>query len=278
MIVGYTPGYLGAVITPDGVVVYGTGYVYPAYVGAYVWYPPPATYGYGVAMAWTPWTGWAMGFGFGMAVGMAMWGPAPCYGAAWGWHGGAAWGGPGGWAATSGNVYHQWGSTGAVTRTSGGFNAATGNAWSSQTAHSYNSTTGRMSSGQRGSVQNVYTGNYAHGASGSTYNPSTGVKASGGTATVGNASTGKSETVSAGKVTGPDGQSTSAVHAGNETYADHDGNVYRYNSQSGTYQQHDSGGGWSAYSGHVDRPFRRKPITRSGPSRSPFPARQSPGG
>ncbi len=245
VVVGYTPGYLGAVITPDGVVVYGTGYVYPAYVGAYVWYPPPATYGYGVAMAWTPATGWAMGFGFGMAVGMAMWGPAPCYGAAWGWHGGAAWGGPGGWAATSGNVYHQWGSTGAVTRTSGGFNASTGNAWSSQTAHSYNSTTGRMSAGQTGSVQNVYTGNYAHGASGTTYNPSTGVKASGGTATVGNAATGKSETVSAGKVTGPDGQSTSAVHAGNETYADHDGNVSRYNSQTGTFQQHDSGGGWS---------------------------------
>ncbi len=28
--VGYTPGYLGEVITPDGVVVHGTGYAYPA--------------------------------------------------------------------------------------------------------------------------------------------------------------------------------------------------------------------------------------------------------
>ena len=242
--VGYTPGYLGEVVTPDGVVVYGTGYVYPAYVGVSVWYPPPVTYGYGVAMAWTPWTGWAMGFGFGMAMGMAMWGASPCWGAAWGWHGGAAWG-AGGWAATSGNVYHQWGSTGAVTRTSGGYNAWSGNAWSNQVAHSYNSTTGRMSAGQRGTVQNVYTGNYAHDAAGTTYNPKTGVTASGAKATVGNAYTGKSETVSAGKVTGPGGQSTSAVHAGNETYADHDGNVYRYNSQSGSFQQHDSGGGWS---------------------------------
>lgn len=242
--VGYTPGYLGEVVTPDGVVVYGTGYVYPAYVGAAVWYPPPVTYGYGVAMAWTPWTGWAMGFGFGLAMGAAMWGPAPCWGAAWGWHGGAAWG-PGGWAATSGNVYHQWGSTGAVTRTSGGYNAWTGNAWSNQVGHSYNSTTGRISAGQRGTVQNVYTGNYAHDAAGSTYNPRTGTSASGAKVTVGNAYTGKSETVSAGKVTGPGGQSTSVAHAGNETYADHDGNVYRYDSQTGSFQQHDSGGGWS---------------------------------
>ena len=243
--VGYTPGYLGEMITPDGVVVYGTGYVYPAYVGAAVWYPPPMTYGYGVAMAWTPWTGWAMGFGFGLAMGAAMWGPAPCWGAAWGWHGGAAWGGPGGWAATSGNVYHQWGSTGAVTRTSGGYNAWTGNAWSNQVGHSYNSSTGRISAGQRGTVQNVYTGNYAHDAAGSTYNPRTGTSATGAKVTVGNAYTGKSETVSAGKVTGPGGQSTEVAHAGNTTYADHDGNVYRYDSQSGSFQQHDSGGGWS---------------------------------
>ena len=42
--VGYTPGYYGTVMTTDGIVVYGTGYVYPAYIGA-VWYPPPPTYG-----------------------------------------------------------------------------------------------------------------------------------------------------------------------------------------------------------------------------------------
>ena len=263
VVVGYTPGYLGEVVTPDGVVVYGTGYVYPAYVGVAVWYPPPVTYGYGVAMAWTPWTGWAMGFGFGLAMGMAMWGPAPCWGAAWGWHGGVAWG-AGGWAATSGNVYHQWGNTGAVTRTSGGYNAWTGNAWSNQVAHSYNSTTGRMSAGQRGTVQNVYTGNYAHDAAGTTYNPKTGVTASGAKATVGNAYTGKSETVSAGKVTGPGGQSTSAVHAGNETYADHDGNVYRYNSQSGSFQQHDSGGGWSNATPEKSQSLSNEQAARTG--------------
>jgi hypothetical protein len=243
--VGYTPGYLGEVVTSDGVVVYGTGYVYPAYMGVAVWYPPPVTYGYGVGMAWTPWTGWAMGFGFGMAMGAAMWGPAPYWGAAaYGYHGGAAWG-PGGYAATTGNVYHQWGSTGAVTRTSGGYNAWSGNAWSNQVAHSYNSSTGAMSAGQRGSVQNVYTGNYAHEASGSTYNPKTGTSASGARATVGNATTGKSETVGAGTVTGPGGQTTHVAQAGDNYYGDKDGNVYKYNSQTGSYQQHDQGGGWS---------------------------------
>ncbi len=44
--VGYTPGYLGTVVAPDGVVVYGTGVVYTPWVGA-VWYPPPPTYGFG---------------------------------------------------------------------------------------------------------------------------------------------------------------------------------------------------------------------------------------
>jgi len=54
--VGYTPGYLGTVVTPEGVVVYGTGLVYPAYVGT-VWYPPPPTYGYGAGFSWGATTG-----------------------------------------------------------------------------------------------------------------------------------------------------------------------------------------------------------------------------
>ncbi|MFO7601405.1 MAG: carbohydrate-binding family V/XII, partial [Candidatus Desulfacyla sp.] len=31
VVVGYTPGYYGTVVAPAGVVVYGTGYVYPPY-------------------------------------------------------------------------------------------------------------------------------------------------------------------------------------------------------------------------------------------------------
>jgi len=40
---GYTPGYLGSISTTDGVVVHGTGYVYPPWIGS-AWYPFPATY------------------------------------------------------------------------------------------------------------------------------------------------------------------------------------------------------------------------------------------
>jgi len=261
VVVGYTPGYLGTVVAPGGVIVYGTGYTYVSYVGPTIWYPPPVTYGYAANPYWTPWTGWAMGFGMGMAFGAAIaggssccwgycpapyWGAMPYYpsyahygaygGAYWGPHGSAAVWGPGGWAATSGNVYHQWGATGAVTRTSGGYNAWTGNAWSTQVGHSYNSMTGRVAAGERGAVQNVYTGNYAYGGRGATYNPNTGVTARGGTATYGNAYSGSQNTAKWGQVSGPAGQTGGYANVNGNHYADHDGNVYR-----------NTGSGWQSY-------------------------------
>jgi hypothetical protein len=66
--VGYTPGYYGTVVAPTTVVVYGTGYYYPPYVGAY-YYPYPPTYGYGAGFAWGAFTG----FTFGLVVG-GIWG------------------------------------------------------------------------------------------------------------------------------------------------------------------------------------------------------------
>jgi hypothetical protein len=245
VVVGYTPGYMGTVVTADGVVVYGTGYAYTPYIGATVWYPAPVTYGYSAAWAWTPWTGWAMGFGFGMYMGAAWgygccwgcapyWGAYPYHGYAYGPAGAAAWG-PGGWAATTGNVYSHWGSTTAVSRSSAGYNAWTGNAWSSKVGTSYNSVTGRVSAGQRASVSNVYTGNYAYGQRGATYNPSTGVGARGGSVTYGNVNTGAQDTAKWGQVSGPHG-STGVVQSGNNSYADHNGNVYK-----------DTGSGWQKY-------------------------------
>jgi hypothetical protein len=69
--VGYTPGYYGTVLSSDGVVVYGTGYYYPPYIGA-VYYPPPYyTYGYGA--------GFTVGFFFGFAMAGGWYGPC-CYG------------------------------------------------------------------------------------------------------------------------------------------------------------------------------------------------------
>jgi hypothetical protein len=63
--VGYTPGYMGVIIAPGGVVVYGTGYVYPPVVvgTTYVSYPP--TYGSGASFA----MGAAVGFAFGYCAG-----------------------------------------------------------------------------------------------------------------------------------------------------------------------------------------------------------------
>src|SRR5215471_7290631 len=252
VVAGYTPGYMGTVLTTDGVVVYGTGYTYVPYISATVWYAPPITYGYAVNPTWTPWTGWAMGFGLGWAMGAA-WGSSCCwgYGAApyWGampyapyggyahgvYGGTVAWG-PGGWAATTGNVYSHWGATTAVSRGSAGYNAWTGNAWASRVGTSYNSVTGRVSAGQRAGVQNVYTGNYAYGQRGATYSPRTGVSARGGSVTYGNAYTGQQQTARGAQVTGPRGQTTGAARVGNDYYADHDGNVYK-----------DTGSGWQKY-------------------------------
>jgi hypothetical protein len=273
--VGYTPGYYGSCVS-QGTVVYGTGYSYPPYVGS-VWYGPPVTYGAGVAITYTPWTGWTYGFGFGWSWGAVTvgwgwgaypwWGPVgwgyyypyPYYrppywgGAAWGpWGGGAVWG-PGGWAATTGNVYHRWGATSAVTRTSGGYNAWTGDAWRSSAGMSYNSRTGNLSAGQRSAVGNVYTGNYAYGGRGGSVNTRTGGSASGGRVTAGNVYTGNQ--VTAGRVSGTTGagESGSAAWArgeqggvarvGDDVYAGKDGNVYKRTGEGG-WEQQQPGGSW----------------------------------
>ena len=252
--VGYTPGYMGSYVS-DGTVVYGTGYTYTPYIGETVWYGPPVTYGYAAGIAWTPWTGWGYGFGMGWAYGAAWgaaawgWGAAPYWGGYYGaWGAAGAYGawGPGSWAASSGNVYHQWGNTSAVTHSSAGYNAWTGNAWSGQAGHSYNSQTGQISAGQRGTVGNVYTGNYASGTRGATYNPTTGVSASGARGTVGNAYTGQSTNVARANVSGPGGNEVRAATVGNDHYADVNGNVYK-NTGSG-WEQHNSSGGWNSAS------------------------------
>ena len=253
--VGYTPGYYGTYVDPDGVVVYGTGYYYTPWIGT-VWYGPPVTYGVAAAVAYTPWTGWAVGFGFGWAWGASTagwaWGAypwwGPMHGAAWGPYGAATWG-PGGWAATTGNVYHHWGSTTAVTRSSAGFNAWTGNEWANHVGASYNSRTGTLAAGQRAGVGNVYTGNYAYGSRGAAVNTRTGAAASGSRVTVGNAYTGQSASASRAQVYNPRTGETStwsAGHSGNDFYASHDGHVYQRDT-SGDWQQHSGGGdgGWS---------------------------------
>ena len=96
--VGYTPGYYGTVVSSDGVVVYGTGYYYPPYIGTY-WYPPPVTYGYGA--------GFATGVFF---ISFAIIATRP-------WYGPCCWSG-GGVYISHHNTYNRWG--GGSTITGGG--------------------------------------------------------------------------------------------------------------------------------------------------------------
>ena len=278
VVVGYTPGYYGAYVT-GGTVVYGTGYYYTPWVGTY-WYGPPVTYGFGVSMAYTPWTGWSFAFGFGWAWGAAAityggwgYGPRPWWGpvgvayyapAHYPWRysgGGAVWGprpgsgavwGPGGWAASSGNVYHRWGNTAAVTRSDAGFNAWTGNSWNRDVGRSYNSRTGTLAAGQRSSVGNIYTGDYRTNRSGAAVNERTGRQTVAGTTTRGNAYTGREVTTGAAatrnprtgevqSVAGVRGENASAVRAGGDLYVSHDGDVAR-RTETGWEQR--NGGGW----------------------------------
>ena len=260
--VGYTPGYYGTVVTQGSgyVVMYGTGYTYTPWVGT-TWFGPPVTYGCGSSITYTPWNGWAVSFGFGWSWGYPMypmgwgWGPYPWWGpVGWGYYypypyyvpvyGGVAWGpggavawGPGGWAATTGNVYHRYGNTGAVTRTSQGFNAWTGNQWASQVGMSYNSRNGNISAGQRAGVHNVYTGDYAYGGRGSVTSGATGNTVTGGRITVGNTETGQGG--SAGYIRGENG---AVARIGDSVYAAKDGTVYRRGADG---WEQNSGSGWN---------------------------------
>ena len=74
--VGYTPGYVGSYVSSDDVVVYGTGWAYPAWVGTY-WYGPPLTWGWGFSFVSTWWNPWWPAWG-------VAWAPYPCFHPWWG--------------------------------------------------------------------------------------------------------------------------------------------------------------------------------------------------
>jgi len=76
--VGYLPGYNYSYVY-GGCVVYGTGYYYRPWYGAY-YYPRPVTFGFGVH--WNPWTGG--GFSVGFSYGWVGWGFHPYRRAYWG--------------------------------------------------------------------------------------------------------------------------------------------------------------------------------------------------
>ncbi|WP_373378655.1 carbohydrate-binding family V/XII [Cupriavidus nantongensis] len=260
VVVGYTPGYMGVVVSAEGTVVYGTGYVYPPYVGA-VYYGYPVTYGYGAGFG----IGLAEGFAFGFAAG-AFWGAAsPYWGPYW-------WGGPYNWNyvnVNQANFYGRWGQ-GTVTHAQG-WNAWTGTEWRGTAGAGYNPATGARYQGSRGAAFNPYSGDYAAGHQGAFANPSTGREgaARGGVAgntytgdyaagrqaagynaqtgrvgaaeagIAGNTQTGQHSAGSRGFVANP-GKDNAVVWNNGNVYAGHDGSVYQH-TDSG-WQKHTPGG------------------------------------
>ena len=272
--VGYAPGYYGTVVSSDNVVVYGTGWYFPPYIGSY-WYGWGWTYGYAAGFAWSTYAGWGVAFGVGYG-----WSSYYYPGA---WHAAAVWGYyPAGWGGVAAaNVYGQWGNVAyAGTRAAwanpytgnvgyggvySGVNTATGtryngrgftntNVYTGTTVSgiggvAYNPNTGRVAAGQAGAVSNAYTGNAAAGARGVHYNPQTGVISGGAVGATYNADTGK--VTAGGRGFAYNTKTDTGVAVGkNNVYAGKDGEVYRYNKSSGL-EQHTSDG-WSSVSRPAD--------------------------
>ena len=238
--VGYTPGYYGTVVTSSNVVVFGTGWYYPPYVGAY-WYGAPYTYGYGVYYGAYGWSAAAATNVYGT------WGNVAYSGTR------AAWAN-----AYTGNVGYGGAYTGVNTVTGtryaarGGTNTNvyTGTTVTGGAAAAYNPNTGRISAGQAGTAYNAYTGNSAAGARGATYNPNTGVISGGAAGGVRNGSTGQVSAGASGFAYNTRTNTGVAV-GNNNVYASRDGNVYRYNQSTGV-QQHTSAG-WETVQRPADR-------------------------
>jgi hypothetical protein len=184
--VGYTPGYYGTVVTPGGVVVYGSGYTYPPYVGTTVYVAPPPTYGYGAGFADGSTSGFLFGFAAGAIVGA-------CLSPNWGCWGGNTYN----TTINTGCVYNSWGnhvvSTGPVYGYHGGYSGAAGynpyngNWAAARNGSVYNPATGTYASGHSQMSGNAYTGNYGGYRQGVASNPNTGRTASGASSVSGNA-------------------------------------------------------------------------------------------
>jgi hypothetical protein len=267
--VGYTPGYLGNVVTGDGVVVYGTGYYYTPWIGS-VWYASPYTWGLAAAPIYNPYVGYAYGFGLGLTT--AAW-ATPYWGGGY-YH-------PGNWGApccgsTSANVYGRWGNTvyagsqtnyaganGRVATTASGnyANLRTGTTGAYAAGRAYNPTTGQAVGGYDRTF-NTAGGTSGNVARGATYNTQTGqgsyaanVAATGpGGDSISRTTTASAnpQDISARQTTtfynANTGQSKSYSSSGqlNDHYAGADGNAYR--NTDGGWQQH-TADGWQSANG-----------------------------
>lgn len=253
---GYTPGYLGTVATPEGVVVYGTGYTDQPWIGS-AWYPPPATYTVAAQPVDNPAAGMAFAFAMGVTT-AALTGPSAYYHpypfptpyyhpypySAPSYHPyGAAYG------TTSASVYGHYGDT------------AT---YGTRSYYSHND--GGPGDRARGDTDSSETGRYSHGSSASTAT---------------SASTGEARTTDSAAAAGPGvsaaarptrytnpktGQSSTygAAKVGNDVYADKSGQVY--SNAGGGWQQHSSSG-WSSASGDTSWADREAQARSAGEDR-----------
>ncbi|MNK10757.1 hypothetical protein D3C87_287860 [compost metagenome] len=264
VVFGYSPGYMGVVVAPDGTVVYGTGYAYPPVIVQDAWVGYPPSYGYDAAF------NSAAGFAFGFAAAETWGGAAPYWGP---YRGAPYWGGV---DVNHVDVYGAWGGSGVVTHAAG-WNGWTGTEWRGAHAEGYNPQTGAAFEGTRGAAYNEYTGNAAAGRRDAYTNPVTGASgadragavenndgqwAAGRQDVRTNPNTGRT-TMSSATATGTAGQGADSVDRRGATYnrntdsgmawnngnvyADHNGNVYEHNDSG--WQQHTSSGWQSVQSG-----------------------------
>jgi hypothetical protein len=286
--VGYTPGYLGTVVAPSGVVVYGTGYTYPPWIGS-VWYGPPVTWGVAAAPVYNPAVGWAFGFGLGLATAAIA---EPYWGGAY-YH-------PGYWGypccgSASANVYRNWGS-GVSSGTRTWYNNP-GGSFGTNTRGTYSTWRGTTGTYQSSRSYNPYTGveqggynrtfNTAAGTTGSvsragTFNAETGERTYGSNVSAtgaGGSSIDRNVQATAGQQGYGRDASTTTYNAktgqtktwnngvpDNTHYAGSDGSVYR-NDGSG-WQRQSSGGSWQSASGSTDWADREQQARSEAESRT----------
>ncbi|MGB7159715.1 MAG: hypothetical protein WBD40_16730, partial [Tepidisphaeraceae bacterium] len=226
--VGYTPGYMGTCVSSDGVVVYGTGYYYPAYVGA-VWVGYPPTYGYGAGFAGGFATGFAFGFAAGAIIGdmwcQPYWGPCRGYGHV---------------DINTSSVYRNW--HGGVTYTNRHYeyDGYTGKSASSGRAATFNPYSGRASVGGYSNYIDRADGDIDLKRGGATYNPRTGTVTGGGRQISGNVYDGNVDVDKGGFKYNTRTDSGVAYKDG-DVYAGHDGTVYRH-TDDGDWQKHTDDG------------------------------------
>lgn len=268
VLVGYTPGYLGMIASPDGTLVYGTGYTYPPVVVDNTWVGYPPTYGYNAALDTTA----GVAFGFAMAD---LWDAEPY----WGPYGGFPY--SRGVDVNQTNVYDNWGH-GTVTR-SVGYNDWTGNEWRTGHVDGTSTLTGDRVEGSRGADYNAYSGNSSAGQRDAYRNTQTGVEGASRSGVVANedgqwragrqsvrnnADTGRT-TVSGSTSTGQVGDGTNSVNRQGVEHDSHTGNTVAWNNghvygdDNGHVYQHSSDGGWQQHTAAGWQSVQRSDLSSS---------------